>query len=111
MATTVTPRVRSRVRTMPSGDVRRLGWCACTRRPPAGGRPRRPSSPALITSGRPGTGGLFRAFSGVAPLRKEGIMSKLSGITPSGHVHLGNHLGAVRRWAREGGPDDLYFVA
>lgn len=38
-------------------------------------------------------------------------MSKLSGITPSGHVHLGNYLGAVRRWAREGGADDLYFVA
>ena len=38
-------------------------------------------------------------------------MSKLSGITPSGHVHLGNHLGAVRRWALDGGADDLYFVA
>jgi tryptophanyl-tRNA synthetase len=38
-------------------------------------------------------------------------VSKLSGITPSGHVHLGNHLGAVRRWAAEGGPEDLYFVA
>ncbi|MEU7782645.1 tryptophan--tRNA ligase [Amycolatopsis sp. NPDC049159] len=38
-------------------------------------------------------------------------MSKLSGITPSGHVHLGNYLGAVRRWAREGRADDLYFVA
>ncbi|MEU4517087.1 tryptophan--tRNA ligase [Amycolatopsis sp. NPDC024027] len=38
-------------------------------------------------------------------------MSKLSGITPSGHVHLGNHLGAVRRWALEGGAEDLYFVA
>ena len=38
-------------------------------------------------------------------------MIKLSGITPSGHVHLGNYLGAVRRWAVEGGPDDLYFVS
>lgn len=38
-------------------------------------------------------------------------MNRLSGITPSGHVHLGNHLGAVRRWAREGGPADLYFVS
>lgn len=38
-------------------------------------------------------------------------MIKLSGITPSGHVHLGNHLGAVRRWATEGGVDDLYFVS
>lgn len=38
-------------------------------------------------------------------------MNRLSGITPSGHVHLGNHLGAVRRWAREGGDEDLYFVS
>jgi len=36
---------------------------------------------------------------------------KLSGITPSGHIHLGNHLGAIRRWAAEGLPDDLYFVS
>jgi tryptophanyl-tRNA synthetase len=38
-------------------------------------------------------------------------MNRLSGITPSGHVHLGNHLGAVRRWAREGSAEDLYFVS
>jgi tryptophanyl-tRNA synthetase len=38
-------------------------------------------------------------------------MIRLSGITPSGHVHIGNHLGAIRRWADEGGPDDLYFVS
>src|SRR5882757_5929698 len=38
-------------------------------------------------------------------------MTRLSGITPSGSTHLGNYLGAVRRWAAEGGPDDLYFVS
>ncbi|HWD01270.1 MAG TPA: tryptophan--tRNA ligase [Amycolatopsis sp.] len=38
-------------------------------------------------------------------------MVQLSGITPSGHVQLGNHLGALRRWAAEGRPDDLYFVS
>ncbi|WP_033293795.1 tryptophan--tRNA ligase [Amycolatopsis jejuensis] len=38
-------------------------------------------------------------------------MVQLSGITPSGHVQLGNHLGALRRWAADGGPDDLYFVS
>lgn len=38
-------------------------------------------------------------------------MTRLSGITPSGHIHLGNHLGAIRRWAAEGRPDDLYFVS
>jgi tryptophanyl-tRNA synthetase len=38
-------------------------------------------------------------------------MTKLSGVTPSGRVQLGNHLGAIRRWAREGGDDDLYFVS
>jgi tryptophanyl-tRNA synthetase len=38
-------------------------------------------------------------------------MTRLSGITPSGPCHLGNHLGAIRRWARDGGPDDLYFVS
>jgi tryptophanyl-tRNA synthetase len=36
---------------------------------------------------------------------------RLSGITPSGHAQLGNHLGAVRRWVADGGPDDLYFVS
>jgi tryptophanyl-tRNA synthetase len=38
-------------------------------------------------------------------------MTRLSAITPSGPGHVGNYLGAVRRWAREGGPDDLYFVS
>jgi tryptophanyl-tRNA synthetase len=38
-------------------------------------------------------------------------MTRLSGITPSGPVHVGNYLGAIRRWVREGGPDDLYFVS
>jgi tryptophanyl-tRNA synthetase len=36
---------------------------------------------------------------------------RLSGITPSGHTQLGNHLGAVARWAADGGDEDLYFVA
>jgi tryptophanyl-tRNA synthetase len=36
---------------------------------------------------------------------------RLSGITPSGHAQLGNYLGAIRRWATDGGPDDLYFIA
>ncbi|MFL6122275.1 tryptophan--tRNA ligase, partial [Actinophytocola sp.] len=38
-------------------------------------------------------------------------MTRLSGITPSGPVHVGNYLGAIRRWAREGTRDDLYFVS
>ncbi|GAA4433910.1 tryptophan--tRNA ligase [Actinokineospora soli] len=38
-------------------------------------------------------------------------MTRLSAITPSGHAHLGNHLGALRHWARSDGPDDLYFVS
>ena len=38
-------------------------------------------------------------------------MTKFSGITPSGHVQLGNHLGAIRRWAAESAPEDLYFVS
>lgn len=38
-------------------------------------------------------------------------MTRISGITPSGPCHAGNYLGAIRRWAREGGPDDLYFVS
>ena len=38
-------------------------------------------------------------------------MVQLSGITPSGHAQLGNYLGALRRWALDGGPDDLYFVS
>src|SRR3979411_1344677 len=38
-------------------------------------------------------------------------MTRLSGITPSGHVQLGNYLGAIRRWAANSTPDDLYFVS
>jgi tryptophanyl-tRNA synthetase len=38
-------------------------------------------------------------------------MTRFSGITPSGDATLGNYLGAVRRWAREGRPGDLYFVS
>lgn len=38
-------------------------------------------------------------------------MTRLSGITPSGHVQLGNYLGAVRRWATEREPADLFFVS
>jgi tryptophanyl-tRNA synthetase len=36
---------------------------------------------------------------------------RLSGITPSGHAQLGNYLGAIRRWATDGGERDLYFIA
>ena len=38
-------------------------------------------------------------------------MTRLSAITPSGHAHIGNYLGAVRRWAFEGSHGDLYFVS
>ena len=38
-------------------------------------------------------------------------MTRLSAITPSDRAHLGNHLGAVRHWARGGHPGDLYFVS
>jgi tryptophanyl-tRNA synthetase len=38
-------------------------------------------------------------------------MTNFSGITPSGHIHLGNHLGAIRRWAAESARDDLYFIS
>jgi len=38
-------------------------------------------------------------------------MTRFSGITPSGNATLGNYLGAIRRWAREGKPGDLYFVS
>lgn len=38
------------------------------------------------------------------------MSSTISGMTPSGHMHLGNYLGAVRRWAAQ--PQDaLYFVS
>ncbi|OLR90083.1 tryptophan--tRNA ligase [Actinokineospora bangkokensis] len=38
-------------------------------------------------------------------------MTRLSAITPSARAHIGNHLGATRRWAAEGADDDLYFVS
>jgi tryptophanyl-tRNA synthetase len=43
--------------------------------------------------------------------RRSPELPRLSAITPSGHAHLGNYLGAIRRWAREGQPGDLYFVS
>jgi tryptophanyl-tRNA synthetase len=38
-------------------------------------------------------------------------MIRLSAITPSGHVQLGNYLGAIRRWAAEGTEQDVYFIS
>ena len=38
-------------------------------------------------------------------------MTRLSAITPSGRAQLGNYLGAIRRWTREGTERDLYFVS
>ncbi|MET0235295.1 MAG: tryptophan--tRNA ligase [Kibdelosporangium sp.] len=38
-------------------------------------------------------------------------MTRLSAVTPSGRAQLGNYLGAIRRWAREGTDEDLYFVS
>jgi tryptophanyl-tRNA synthetase len=38
-------------------------------------------------------------------------MTRLSGITPSGHAQLGNYLGAIQRWARHTTDQDLYFVS
>lgn len=38
-------------------------------------------------------------------------MTRLSGITPSGHVQLGNYLGAIRRWSAGAGDQDLFFVS
>ncbi|MCP2262234.1 tryptophanyl-tRNA synthetase [Streptoalloteichus tenebrarius] len=37
-------------------------------------------------------------------------MTLLSGIQPTGAIHLGNYLGAVRRWATAHGRDDMFFV-
>ncbi|GHH61971.1 tryptophan--tRNA ligase [Lentzea cavernae] len=38
-------------------------------------------------------------------------MIRLSAITPSGQVHLGNYLGALRTWATEGTDEDVYFIS
>lgn len=38
-------------------------------------------------------------------------MVSVSGITPSGRLTLGNHLGALRRFGAETVEDDFYFVA
>ncbi|HEY4024574.1 MAG TPA: tryptophan--tRNA ligase [Pseudonocardiaceae bacterium] len=38
-------------------------------------------------------------------------MTRLSGITPSGHAQLGNYLGAIQGWARHTTGEDLYFVS
>lgn len=56
------------------------------------------------TAGRASVGTSSTAGPGTGDIQ-------LSGITPSGHVQLGNYLGAVRRWATEQGSTDLYFVS
>lgn len=38
-------------------------------------------------------------------------MTRISAITPSGQVQLGNYLGAIREWAAHGAADDLYFIS
>ncbi|MEU5691549.1 tryptophan--tRNA ligase [Actinosynnema sp. NPDC020468] len=38
-------------------------------------------------------------------------MIRLSAITPSGPVQLGNYLGAIRQWAAEGTAEDVYFIS
>ncbi|GAA3459725.1 tryptophan--tRNA ligase [Saccharothrix longispora] len=38
-------------------------------------------------------------------------MTRLSAITPSGSVQLGNYLGAIRQWAAEGTDEDVYFIS
>ncbi|MCE6994517.1 tryptophan--tRNA ligase [Saccharothrix sp. S26] len=38
-------------------------------------------------------------------------MIRLSAITPSGPVQLGNYLGAIRRWAADGTEEDVYFIS
>jgi tryptophanyl-tRNA synthetase len=42
---------------------------------------------------------------------EENTMTRLSAATPSGRAHVGNYLGAIRRWATEGAAEDLYFVS
>ncbi|MCK2237184.1 MULTISPECIES: tryptophan--tRNA ligase [unclassified Crossiella] len=37
-------------------------------------------------------------------------MTQFSGIQPTGLTHLGNYLGALRQWAAQHGPDDLFCV-
>ena len=34
----------------------------------------------------------------------------LSGIQPTGEVHLGNYIGAISRWAREQQPDHFFCI-
>jgi tryptophanyl-tRNA synthetase len=46
-----------------------------------------------------------------AMIFEEPVMTRLSATTPSGHLTLGNYLGAVKQWVDEGSPDDLYFVS
>lgn len=49
---------------------------------------------------------------GEASEREAPDMNAVSGITPSGRLTLGNHLGALRRFAAAGdGEHDFYFVA
>src|SRR5712691_9226709 len=73
-------------------------WLSCgTRRTSAGGRPDGRPSPAhphaAAHSGRP----FLYARNGSPPTAKERPMSRrLSGFKPTGHLHLGNLLGAIR---------------
>lgn len=46
----------------------------------------------------------------VTMLTYDGEMRVLSGIQPSGTIHLGNYLGAIRTWVREQHEDAFYCV-
>src|SRR5262245_41273772 len=64
----------------------------------------------------PRRGGLRHVWAGPsageAPAKEGTDMNAVSGITPSGRLTLGNHLGALRRFAAAGdGEHDFYFVA
>src|SRR5665647_463670 len=61
----------------------------------------------------PRRGGLFRWGPSVSagPSSKGTSMTAVSGITPSGHLTLGNYLGALRRFAEPTDEPGFYFVA
>src|SRR4029453_13940058 len=98
-------------------------WCAARGCPAASRCPRKArtgSSWAFAIGGSPSRGGDPRgARSTLVRVMREGGGSArrapgrpprvFSGIQPSGDMHLGNYLGAVRRWVERQAARENYF--
>src|SRR5581483_3296996 len=96
----------------PAGDGRAaapVATCREAARALAGGAVRvvRPRPPGVVVHNGAGSGG--RAMTGSDTGAGPGRPRVFSGIQPSGDVHLGNYLGAIKRWVRDQDRTESFF--